>query len=67
MGEFSPWHILVIVVIVLLLFGPKKLPEFARSLGESIREFKKSFSDGMHSEVTTEEKKTPEPPKIIVK
>ncbi len=38
-------EILVILVIALLLFGPKKLPELGRSLGQSIREFKKGASE----------------------
>ncbi len=38
-------EILVILVIVLILFGPKKLPELARGLGQSIREFKKGAND----------------------
>jgi len=44
MGEFSPLHWLVVIAIVLLLFGPKKLPELAKSVGEGLREFKKSLS-----------------------
>lgn len=35
-------EILVILVIILILFGGKKLPEFAQSLGKGIREFKKA-------------------------
>jgi len=38
-------EILVVLVIALLLFGPKKLPELGRSLGQSIREFKKGASE----------------------
>ncbi|WP_457630539.1 Sec-independent protein translocase subunit TatA/TatB [Oceanithermus sp.] len=38
-------EILIILVIVLILFGPKKLPELARGLGQSIREFKKGASE----------------------
>lgn len=37
------WEILLILVIVLIIFGPKKLPELARSLGVSIKEFKKAM------------------------
>jgi len=37
-------EIIVILCVVLLLFGGKKLPEFARSLGKGIREFKKACS-----------------------
>jgi sec-independent protein translocase protein TatA len=38
-------ELVVVLVILLLLFGSKKLPELSRSLGESIRELRKSFSD----------------------
>ena len=41
----SEWHIVLLLVIVLLLFGGKKLPELARGLGEAIREFTKSKRD----------------------
>jgi sec-independent protein translocase protein TatA len=39
----GPMEIFVILLIVLLLFGAKKLPEIGRALGEGIREFKKSI------------------------
>jgi sec-independent protein translocase protein TatA len=41
---FSPWHIAILVLVVLLLFGPKKLPEIGRSLGGGMREFKDSIT-----------------------
>ena len=47
MGEFSPMHWLVVLVVALLIFGPKRIPEIAKSLGEGIREFKKSMLEGM--------------------
>jgi sec-independent protein translocase protein TatA len=36
------WEIVLILAVVLVIFGPKKLPELARGLGQSIKEFKKS-------------------------
>jgi len=36
----SPWHILIVVLVALLLFGPNKLPELGRSFGKMFREFK---------------------------
>lgn len=39
-GAFSPWHIVLFAVVVLVLFGAGKLPGFARSLGQSLRIFK---------------------------
>ena len=40
MGGLSPWHLLIVVVVFVLLFGAKKLPDAARSLGRSARIFK---------------------------
>ena len=45
MGEFSFVHWFVVIGIAMMLFGPKKLPEIARSFGEGVREFKKSLKD----------------------
>jgi sec-independent protein translocase protein TatA len=42
-GFLSPSHILLLLVVVLLLFGAKRLPEFGRSLGSGMREFKHSL------------------------
>jgi len=44
-GLFQPWHLLVILVIVLIIFGPGKLSELGSSLGKIIRGFKKSVGD----------------------
>jgi sec-independent protein translocase protein TatA len=40
MGALGGWEILVIFLIVLLIFGPKKLPEMGSAIGKAIREFK---------------------------
>ncbi len=48
-GLFQPMHLLVIFGIALLVFGPKKLPELGKGIGEGIRGFK--------SAMTTEEDK----------
>ena len=45
-GLFQPMHLLVIFAIALLVFGPKKLPELGKGLGESIRGFKQALSGG---------------------
>jgi sec-independent protein translocase protein TatA len=37
MGVLKPWHIIVLVVVLILLFGAKRLPDAARSLGRSLR------------------------------
>lgn len=40
MRAFEPWHLLVLVVVIALLFGSKRLPDAARGLGRSMRIFK---------------------------
>jgi sec-independent protein translocase protein TatA len=45
-GLFQPMHLLVILVIVLLIFGPKKLGDLGKGLGEGIRNFKSSMNEG---------------------
>ncbi len=40
MGEFSPWHLLIVAAMFMLLFGANKLPQMARSVGQSMRIFK---------------------------
>jgi sec-independent protein translocase protein TatA len=44
-GNLGMWEILLIMVVVLLLFGAKRLPEVGSSIGKGIREFKRSISD----------------------
>jgi sec-independent protein translocase protein TatA len=44
-GSFGGQEILVILVLILLLFGAKRLPELARSLGQGIKEFRKSVKE----------------------
>ena len=41
LGMIGPWQIVLIVVVVLLMFGGKKIPELMRGLGRGINEFKK--------------------------
>ncbi len=43
-GLFQPMHLILILIIALIIFGPGKLPELGRGLGKSIREFKKAMS-----------------------
>lgn len=55
-------EILVILLIALLLFGPKKLPELGRSLGQSIREFKRGAQEIREElEKSVEVKEAPKP------
>lgn len=49
MGQLGFSEMLVIFVVALLVFGPKKLPELGKSLGKGIREFRKATDDLKHS------------------
>jgi sec-independent protein translocase protein TatA len=44
MGAFQPTHLLFIAIVALVIFGPKRLPEMGRSIGEAMREFKRSMN-----------------------
>ena len=43
-GWIGPWELAILLVVVLLVFGPKRLPEMGKSLGKGMREFKDSIS-----------------------
>lgn len=43
--EFSPMHLFIVLLIVLVLFGGRKLPELMRGLGQGIKEFKEGMRD----------------------
>lgn len=55
-GIFQPIHLIIVLGIVLLVFGPKKLPELGRGLGEAIRGFKKSFNEEAENQSKSETK-----------
>ena len=52
-GLFQPMHLLIIFGIALLVFGPKKLPELGKGLGESIRGFKSAMKADEEARTTT--------------
>ena len=65
--NLGPWEILLILVVVLVLFGAKRLPELARGLGLGINEFrdavdssKKEIIDGLETESETSKEKDSE-------
>jgi sec-independent protein translocase protein TatA len=59
-GLFQPMHLLVIFGIALLVFGPKKLPELGKGIGEGIRGFRTSMKEG-------EKSATDEPSVLVTK
>ena len=54
-GMFGHWEILVIVLIVLLLFGGRKIPEMMKGMGKGIRSFKKGMSGEDDEEIDNKE------------
>jgi sec-independent protein translocase protein TatA len=60
-GLFQPLHLLVIVVVALLVFGPKKIPELGKGLGEGIKNFKEGLKQGSDTTSAATSTKT-EPP-----
>ena len=64
MGPIGIPEMLIILVVALIFFGPRKLPELGRSLGRSINEFKRASNDlrnTLDDEIRAEERKTPVP------
>jgi sec-independent protein translocase protein TatA len=61
MGLDNPLHIAFLVVLLLLLFGAKRLPEIGRSLGSGMREFKDSISGQPSQPTLTQAAPPPEP------
>ena len=60
MGGLQPWHWLIVIAAFILLFGAKKLPDAARSLGKSMRIFKSEIKE-MQSDGKTDDTVTPTP------
>ena len=56
LGEIVGWEFLLVVLVIALLFGSSKIPQFARSLGSAKREFEKGINEDATLEAT-------EPPK----
>ncbi|HEY0517694.1 MAG TPA: twin-arginine translocase TatA/TatE family subunit [Solirubrobacteraceae bacterium] len=52
MGIENPLHLLFIAAVALIVLGPKRLPELAKALGQGIREFRESLSEGEEETIT---------------
>ena len=42
MGAFSPWHLILILAIILIIFGPGKLPDVGKAIGQTIKEIRQA-------------------------
>ncbi len=60
MFGMGPWEIIMILVVVLLVFGAKRIPEIAQSLGKGITEFKRGVKD-VQTEIETNVNTAPPP------
>lgn len=52
---FTPTHLLIILVIALLIFGPRKLPELGKGLGEGLRGFKDGIKGAANTDASKQE------------
>ncbi len=57
LGFIGPWQIALIVAIVLLLFGGKKIPQLMRGLGSGVKEFKEGIKEGEDEAKSDKEEK----------
>jgi len=67
MGPIGFPEMIVIAIVALIIFGPRKLPELGRSLGRSINEFKRASNElksTLDDEIRAEERKAPATPQI---
>jgi len=61
LGSIGPTELILILLIVILIFGAKKLPDLGKSIGEGIKNFKKSVSEGKEGDKDSTPK-NPQPP-----
>lgn len=67
MGSMSLVHWLIVLAVVILLFGPRRLPELAKGMGEAIREFKKAVggNEQQKTQITSgQQNSVPSEPKV---
>jgi sec-independent protein translocase protein TatA len=55
LGEFGPMQIILVLLVILLLFGGKKIPELMRGLGSGVKEFKNASKDDTDTSTKKEE------------
>jgi sec-independent protein translocase protein TatA len=66
MGGIGPWELILIFLVVLLVFGAKRIPEIARGLGRGIREFKSATSDITNELTYTDQPRLNQPQRPVV-
>ncbi|SDK67914.1 sec-independent protein translocase protein TatA [Catalinimonas alkaloidigena] len=66
LGGLGGWEVLLILVVVLVLFGAKRIPELARGLGQGIREFKNATND-IKNEIEGSVREEPAPKRPVYK
>lgn len=59
MGEFSPIHWLIVLAIIVILFGGRRIPEVMRGMGEGIRSFKEGMRGGGDSSNNAQQNQAP--------
>jgi len=62
MGKLGTWELIVIVLGLLLLFGAKRIPEIARSLGQALNQFKRGMKDASLEEEDEDSGRIQSPP-----
>ena len=67
MGGLSPIHWLIVIVVILLVFGPSRLAGVGKGLGEGIRSFKKGINDDAVDETDEKAAEAAKEPKLVEK
>jgi sec-independent protein translocase protein TatA len=61
MDLFAPWHLLIILLIILIIFGPSKLGDVGGALGKAIRDFKKAMNEPEDASKAASKAEDPKP------
>jgi sec-independent protein translocase protein TatA len=64
-GALEPWHVIIILLLVIVVFGSRKLPDAARSLGQSLRIFKSEMKAAAKDDQPVQSSAVPTPPQAV--